>query len=571
MGSIKEWLPKAKEDYEKARHLMDIESAKDPISEPFKSRYKAASILNQLKEDLDSFHDSYSEENPLNCAQLISLLIKIDLGINSMETEEYGIGEKYLTSALTLIDNLYADNQSLVLFKCIILNQLAYLWCSRGEYETAVQLLTQAESAYFSWSVFEDRNEQTIGLMDAFDLNPLESCRNGNAVDAVEKTHTQTLYFLAQAYEKLDKGDKSAEYCKRTLKRQYESKDFDAIDWSLHTATLSQYFAAKNDFLTAKHLIACARFVLKHHISNFGDEDERLKRAKADVARICVKYCLMLLEASQNKTIASESESGLETEPFLLNDNEVYTMQNTMKSSSVENFDQARTVFLQAQSWLNEAKDYYVLDEHASDNVECVQDSSKLYRLLSHFETDSDRKYKMLKRRANLLENLLKEINADYFLNQSRQMTFELGEIYSEMTDIKIVETNDKSDAELVMLVKKVNGLIFKAIKYFNSFIDSFRDKTVKELPSTFENEIVRPMMVAYFSIGRLYSKLYTSEPKDQIKNWNACEQYYKKVVAYIERNPSQKELVREELTLVEEMLQLIPGKLALLLNSTTE
>ncbi|RWS28743.1 hypothetical protein B4U80_07399 [Leptotrombidium deliense] len=567
MASLKEWLPFAKEQYKRARQLMDVESAKDPVNEPFKSRYEAAKILEALKEKLNEFEDSFSEEEPLNNATLINIVIKIDLGINSIETEEFGIGEQLLISALNIIEEKFSENSSIILYKCIALNQLGFLWSTRAEYETAAEHLRKAEESYYCWRRQENRENTTLSLMDAFTSHPLDSCKNSNALTDVEKTFTQSLYFLAQVYEKLERNDESAVYCKRTLRRQYESKEFDAVDWAMHTSTLSQYYATKNEFENAAHLIACGRFVLNNHLSNIGDDDERAKRAKADLARICVKHCLMLLEASKNSAAPQSPPHSENVE--MLTDDEISAIECKIPCKIVTQFDDARTVFLEAQNYVNQAKEYYALDEHASDYVDCVQDNSKLYRLLAFFETDSDRKYKMHKRRVTMLQNLLSEINAQYFLAQNRQMLFELGETYSEMGDILILQTENKQGEELIAHVKKINVMITKAIKEYIAFIETFKDKSKGELPTTFDEEMVKPILVAYFSIGRLHSKLYSSDPRDQLRNWTSCEQYYKKVVEYTERNPQHSHLVSEELSLVEEMLRLIPRKLSLLLNST--
>jgi KIF-binding protein len=72
--------------------------------------------------------------------------------------------------------------------------------------------------------------------------------KKGDGDEKLEKTHTLTLYYLAQVYGTLGQQLKSALYCHNTLKRQLESKDFDSIDWALNAATLSQFFATHNGF-----------------------------------------------------------------------------------------------------------------------------------------------------------------------------------------------------------------------------------------------------------------------------------------------------------------------------------
>jgi hypothetical protein len=54
-------------------------------------------------------------------------------------------------------------------------------------------------------------------------------------------------------------------------------------------------------------------------------------------------------------------------------------------------YEDARKVFVDAQKWLAKAKQYYTLDEHASDCVQIVQDLSQLYKYLAFFEEDEKR------------------------------------------------------------------------------------------------------------------------------------------------------------------------------------
>jgi len=54
-------------------------------------------------------------------------------------------------------------------------------------------------------------------------------------------------------------------------------------------------------------------------------------------------------------------------------------------------FDEARPIFINAKEWLDSAKDYYTMENHASDAVEIIQDMSRLYQALLFFEDDEDR------------------------------------------------------------------------------------------------------------------------------------------------------------------------------------
>ena len=83
-----------------------------------------------------------------------------------------------------------------------------------------------------------------------------------------------------------------------------------------------------------------------------------------------------------------------------------------------------RCICLQCQEFINEAKKFYTIDEFCTDYIELVQDHSKLFKNLSRFESSSERQSRMNKRRADLLEELVKELNPQYYLLVSYWLPF---------------------------------------------------------------------------------------------------------------------------------------------------
>lgn len=91
------------------------------------------------------------------------------------------------------------------------------------------------------------------------------------------------LKLLLQIYGSLKDHLKSAVYCHNTLKRQLESKDYDAIEWALNAATLSQFFMERNGFRQARHHLAAASYVLDKY------SDEQLKNIEGSTEEIEAK------------------------------------------------------------------------------------------------------------------------------------------------------------------------------------------------------------------------------------------------------------------------------------------
>jgi KIF-binding protein len=70
---------------------------------------------------------------------------------------------------------------------------------------------------------------------------------------------------------------------------------------------------------------------------------------------------------------------------------ELDVLESNVTDKPANVFDEARPIFLNAKEWLDKAKDYYSMENHASDAVEIIQDMSRLYQNLIFFEDDEDR------------------------------------------------------------------------------------------------------------------------------------------------------------------------------------
>lgn len=62
-----------------------------------------------------------------------------------------------------------------------------------------------------------------------------------------------------------------------------------------------------------------------------------------------------------------------------------------MNGRFVRDFDEGRVVFLATQRWINIAKEYYILDEFASDYIEIITDYCDAFKYLAFFEPNLDR------------------------------------------------------------------------------------------------------------------------------------------------------------------------------------
>lgn len=425
-----------------------------------------------------------------------------------------------------------------------------------------------------------------------------ESC-NTKTVDKteIEKAYIMSVYFLAQAFEQTGDYPESAKYCHMTLKLQYpflscENPVMDHIEWSLNAGTLSQYFASNDQYDVARHFICCARFVLLQTDSEkIEKENERFKKAEADLYRIEVKYGLMLLDESfilrQEGKIDNFPQNEYQFKPYLLNEAKLSEMEQQMPSFPAKTYDDAKVVFKFALNAIDSAKKFFTIDERCSDYIDCIFDHSQIYASIISYIPEIESRCKIVKRRIDLLESIDKQINSQYYLQHCRKIAYELGTIYSEQVSLKQLQHQKISNEECIeqsqfeersmQVLKKFNMLISKSILNYQKFLHTFDYLNTKKrkfseysianielykLPTRIDDEnYIKPILTAYLSIGQLYTKLFT-EPKQQRLNWIKCEDYYNELKCYCTRNDDHRRQYFEDYyQQLEEMLILIPGK----------
>lgn len=296
------------------------------------------------------------------------------------------------------------------------------------------------------------------------------------------------------------------------------------------------------------------------------DEKEKVQQGKADIQRCWAKYGLALLEFSKDRLLkATEEDTPLdpdesekEFEKFNL---EVTSREEQITCKPVRDFEEARNVFLRVQTWISGAKEFYVFDGRCTDYIELVQDHSKAFKLLAFFELNLDRQCKMHKRRADMLLEVCNELNPQHYLLIVRQLIYELAEIYSGIMDIKYMILKEEGGQPSIHAIKKINSLALQSIQKYQAYIDSFKDNK-PDLPDEYPELDTRPILVAWFCMGRLYSKilpLNVRERLDNIKKTEACYQY---IVDYCKRHHKAAECMHAELEVCEEMVALLPLKM---------
>lgn len=497
-------------DFVEAERVTTEEAPTDPPEEPYRSLYAARELLSTLQTKLEScpVKGKSEEDYAVLCGCL-----QLHLALNYLNTEELPRGEELLHSCIQGVEGVTSKVKTASL--CLeAYNQLGIVWGNWGEQQKALEYLLKAKAVY----------ESHIALAPPITDSQWLAGREESEQER-EKTfeglHTHTLFYLAQVFGHLNQPKQSALYCQQTLCRQMETREYDALEWSVSCATLSQYYLNSENYQQARHCLAASSHVLQR----FSDEGtglerdgmrEKLTQAVGDVARCWTKYCTLLLQTSRDRMDGSGTGEEKPTQKmFRFESLEVADLESEVTAELVDSCTAAQSVFLFGQRKIEESKQFYSLEELASGYVEVVQDHSLLYKLLACFETDIANKCRLHKRRIDILSATLSELNPTHYLSICRQLTFELAEVHAEMASLKIVRASDSPSAQAVA---KINRLLQTGIDHFQKFVDTFREKS-GQLPDNIEPDLLRPILSAQLSCGRLYTHIISPSKAAQVRD----------------------------------------------------
>ena len=133
--------------------------------------------------------------------------------------------------------------------KC--LNMLGILWAGRGQVRKAFMYLLAAKNLY-----------------------GLENIENGKDTDvegdSLQLVYTHTLFYLAQAYGKIGDTIRSSRYCYETLQRQlnmgFDGSARTALDWVKNCASIADFYKSMNHYRRCAMALASAEEVLRRHV-----------------------------------------------------------------------------------------------------------------------------------------------------------------------------------------------------------------------------------------------------------------------------------------------------------------
>lgn len=240
--------------------------------------------------------------------------------------------------------------------------------------------------------------------------------------------------------------------------------------------------------------------------------------------------------------------------------------ENVVTDRYLLDIDDARPVFVTVQKWIEKAKSYYTSETEATEYSKIVQDHAMAYKHLAFFENDSSLAAKMHKRRADLLEDLLKILNKEYYLNIVREVQYELGMAYSNILDIKLeaFERTQKEPNPVInpQSLKKINELIVKSRNILIEYISSYYEPKTEVLKPNLDMDELIPIAFAYFQVARMSYKFVTPDKQLLIENLTICLENYKKLVTVSDSNEELADKMKHEVGISKEMARLLPLKI---------
>lgn len=526
-----------------------LSSREDDQSAPFDSKYAARDKLIEERVRICaalgcSAEPPTSESTfPDGPPRLLGLLAIVDslIGLNFTSTEEYHAGEMYIENGLRWFEKNPSDYTVEYLDS---LNQLGAIWSNREEYDKSLGFLNKAESFY------KEVAAPAIGTPQH---------------RRIEDAYTLTAFFLAQVYSNQGNAQSSAEYCQLCLQRQLD--DFEVlnlVDFACNCIGLFNFYVLSEHYTQAEYCLHAAEFVLKRadptpRTKAYIEKEGGLPQTLAELQKTWGRFYSMLLRLGWEQLNA-----GSDAPPYVAKELQVVYKKLpsfTLASSALpSNFEEALSVFKKGEQALDKAKEYFLLDGWVTDHLEILSELSNMYSTLSNYESDVAGKCKMLKRKINLFEPIISELNPRVYVDTIRNLSHELATTYQEIADLKV---DDKEEGH----VKKINELCFKGIRFLNLLFKTFQSA------STGEIEVDEPWIPLYVSgqiaLARLHAKFIYYDLAQQVQQNEIALKVYEDLMAFLKKKDLDSSTFADEFRMCSEMCQLIPQKIATISGQT--
>ncbi|CAM9425840.1 unnamed protein product [Pylaiella littoralis] len=245
-----------------------------------------------------------------------------------------------------------------------------------------------------------------------------------------------------------------------------------------------------------------------------------------------------------------------------------------------DDFESVRDVFKKAKSHTERALRHYVLDGFVTAHVSLQQGLSSAYSHLSSFERDTKRRQAMCARRAQALEPLLAALAPKAYERFHKELSFELGEIYQDLADVKVTRVEEKlstgiarSPSALASDLRATNKLLkARSPCFFSHFVAMYHEGAPGASAADSSSQPAKGMeaaeavgyLQARFMRARLNGKLQplTSESELRALRMSCAEftwlsEHAREHLKAVRKTAGDAGIFEQELELAEEMAQL--------------
>lgn len=529
-----------------------------PEERPFDFKYRSREILETL------LKDSFFVLDPLNPdLQLLKAYVTYLLGINYIETEETSQGETLFRSSLALFSEVSGIRaQGFLNVIQDLYNNLGFLLINREDIEQGMGCLNKAEDLYFS---IKGRDENLFITMRSFLQNRLKSeggrfeFFRGFGINKAktESLYTLTLFYLAQAYTKVEQKEKAAFYCGNTMKRQYETKEYVLKEWCVNAISLAEFYQGNKNFAQAFYLLQAG--------------DSMIPNGKKKKLKATFQMSLARLFNEMLKYMVIHFES-LPNDPTLLPMiNKKHLIFESFPVSFIEfeapkDYEGIAKIFRLSNTQYKKALGYFVLDGYVTENVEMSQEMSEMMKNLYLIEPDANRRLALLEKRKDLLEPLQKQLNPKAYPAFYQKLLVELAEIYNEMFENRFQEYFIKSEIRPKKnKLDAMNMYGYKSIENYEN-IEKILVEQQKEEKDSLTKDHLQSRINTRFNMAKAYNKIYAVDKRIKVELMKKSLDNYKFIVEFIKgllKNKGNLEWdFSEQLKICQEMVELIPSKI---------
>lgn len=486
-----------------------------------------------------------------------------------------------------------------------IYNNLGIIYFNNDEANKGLEYFCKAEQIYNMFSEIKNNNKTTY-LFDEFlnscspdlnnkedkesnidELDELNNKYNNNINsylkfnffvdggidnDLLEKNFTQTLFYFAQSYTRLNFKKKGVYYCCQTLKRQIDSKSFiiNLKDSVINCINLSDFFLENQNFAQAEYLLLSALSLLPDE----EDNKNSIKKAKGKKRKLRAQVQIQLGKCYLERLKFSKYQ--VKEQIFISENNELNETINKRvcmfssinvtwpKITDIKNKQDATYLFRLSNTQLTRSLKYFVLDGYVTEHVNISRLISELYKNLVYFEDNYQRVNLMIERRMSILEPIIKSINKQAYLIQWQELTLELAEINAEYYEKNYDMLRNNGS------FKSINTFInygLESIKYYNELFDFIMEEINKLNEEEKSAEDFTTAITIKLSAGRLYGKLvpYNNIKLHQeylIKSLDCYKETKSLLLIYKDKFFDKVPSLKEQLSICEEMISLLPVKI---------